>query len=102
MMRVFAEFFIGDDGKEYRRKTLLHFGTSVELIGSAVLMNPGGAKVIGDPDNEFLKRFYSHCGEADDHGRPGHGHGRPRHESGGSQLRQAGLLQRRGQRHYDL
>jgi hypothetical protein len=59
MMRVFAEFFIGDDGKEYRRKTLLHFGTSVELIGSAVLMNPGSAKVIGDADNEFLNRFYS-------------------------------------------
>lgn len=59
MMRVFAEYLIGDDGKEYRRKTLLQFGDSVKLIGSAVLMNPGSAKVIGVADNEFIKKFYS-------------------------------------------
>lgn len=58
-MRAFAEYFIGEDGKEYRCKTLLHFGSSVKLIGSAILMNPGSAKVIGGADNEFLSQFFS-------------------------------------------
>ncbi|MDI9882737.1 hypothetical protein [Flectobacillus longus] len=57
-MKVFAEFFI-EDGKEYRRTTLLQFGESIDLIGSAVLMNPGSAKAFGDPDEAFLSSFFS-------------------------------------------
>lgn len=57
-MRVFAEYFKESDGIEYRKKTLLHFGNSTELIGSAVLINPGSAKPIGEPDSEFIKSFY--------------------------------------------
>lgn len=57
-MRVYAEYFINNNGKEYRKKTLLHFGNSTNLIGSAVLINPGSAKPIGDPDSEFIKSFY--------------------------------------------
>jgi len=57
-MRVYAEYFKESDGKEYRKKTLLHFGNSTELIGSAVLINPGSAKPIGEPDSEFIKSFY--------------------------------------------
>ncbi|HEY3372077.1 MAG TPA: hypothetical protein VGK10_14575 [Prolixibacteraceae bacterium] len=58
-MRVYAEYFKESGGKEYRKKTLLHFGNSTELIGSAVLINPGSAKPIGEPDTEFIKSFYS-------------------------------------------
>lgn len=57
-MRVYAEYFIESDGKEYRKKTLLHFGNSTELIGSAVLINPGSAKPIGGPNVNFIKSFY--------------------------------------------
>lgn len=57
-MKVYAEYFTESDGKEYRKKTLLHFGNGVNLIGSAVLMNPGSAKPIGEPDFEFIKSFY--------------------------------------------
>ena len=57
-MKVYAEYFKNNDGCEYRRKTLLQFGNSSQLIGSAVLINPGSAKPIGDPDIKFLQDFY--------------------------------------------
>lgn len=56
--KVYAEFFTNNSGKEYRKKTLLHFGNSTNLIGSAVLTNPGSAKLIGEPNSEFIKSFY--------------------------------------------
>ena len=58
-MKVYAEYFKETDGKDYRKKTLLHFGNSTNLIGSAVLMNPGSAKPIAEPDSEFIKSFYN-------------------------------------------
>ena len=58
-MKVYAEYFNESNGKEYRKKTLLHFGTSTNLIGSAVLMNPGSAKLIGEPNSEIIKSFYA-------------------------------------------
>jgi len=57
-MKVYAEYFKESNGKEYRKKTLLHFGEGTNLLGSAVLMNPGSAKPIGEPDSKFLKSFY--------------------------------------------
>lgn len=41
-MKVYAEYF-EEDGLLYRRNTLLQFGDSWDLIGSAVLANPGCA-----------------------------------------------------------
>ena len=41
-MKVFAEL-IEENSVSYRRKTLLQFGESTNLIGSIVLMNPGSA-----------------------------------------------------------
>ncbi|MBX3007681.1 MAG: hypothetical protein KF816_06590 [Melioribacteraceae bacterium] len=57
-MRVYAEYFTSDNGNEYRKKTLLHFGKSTNLIGSAVLINPGSAKPNGEPNAEFINSFY--------------------------------------------
>jgi hypothetical protein len=59
-MRVYAEYFIKNN-KRYRRKTLLQFGDCIDLIGSAVLMNPGSANP--DPDKRIedistIERFY--------------------------------------------
>ena len=57
-MKVYADYFKESNCKEYRKKTLLHFGEGTNLLGSAVLMNPGSAKPIGEPDSKFLKSFY--------------------------------------------
>lgn len=57
-MKVYAEYFNKEDGNPYRRKTLLQFGDSTDLIGSAVLINPGSAKPIGSADLDFLQTFY--------------------------------------------
>jgi len=57
-MKVYAEFLI-KNGVEYRRKTLLQFGGSTKLIGSAVLMNPGSSKNTGKTANsELIKSFF--------------------------------------------
>lgn len=45
-MNVFAEYLTEND-LNYRKRTLLQFGDSWELIGSAVLKNPGSACPIG-------------------------------------------------------
>lgn len=60
-MEVFAEFFQMPDGKSYRKKTLLKFGESTDLIGSAVLMNPGSASQNKEEymNKEFIKSFFS-------------------------------------------
>jgi hypothetical protein len=59
-MKVFAEF-IEEDGISYRKTTLLQFGDSWDLIGSAVLKNPGSAtpeKVVGDQQFNNIELFY--------------------------------------------
>ena len=57
-MKVYAEFFM-KSGIEYRKKTLLQFGNSTNLIGSAVLMNPGSSKNTGkNADSELIKSFF--------------------------------------------
>lgn len=57
-MKVFAEHIL-ESTLEYRRKTLLQLGQSTELIGSAILMNPGSAKPIGKADIALVNSFYS-------------------------------------------
>ena len=57
-MKVYAEY-IKEGNIEYRRKTLLQFNDSIDLIGSAVLMNPGEARPITNKfDKCFIKDFY--------------------------------------------
>ena len=57
-MKVYAEF-IQENNISYRRKTLLQFGESINLIGSAVLMNPGSAKPKSKNINiDIIKNFY--------------------------------------------
>lgn len=58
-MKVYAEF-IKEDEKVYRKKTLLHFGDSTDLIGSAILINPGQSTPIIEKNlnNDFVKKFY--------------------------------------------
>jgi hypothetical protein len=58
-MRVFAEYLNDEKEISFRRRTLLCFGDSTRVIGSAVLMNPGSSKPIeGDPSG-FVRSFYS-------------------------------------------
>lgn len=59
-MKIFAEF-IDENEISYRRTTLLQFGDSWDLIGSAVLKNPGSAKRksnIGDEDFRNVIKLY--------------------------------------------
>lgn len=58
-MKVFAEF-IQEKEKTFRRKTLLQFGDSTDLIGSIILINPGSSSPIGcdENDRENIKDFY--------------------------------------------
>tara|TARA_Y100000815_G_C13247219_1_gene464098 strand:+ start:450 stop:1079 length:630 start_codon:yes stop_codon:yes gene_type:complete len=58
-MKVYAEYFNKEDGNAYRRKTLLQFGESTDLIGSAVLINPGSAQPIGNANLDLIQAFYS-------------------------------------------
>jgi hypothetical protein len=60
-MRVYAEYF-EEKGLKYRRSTLLQLGNSWDLIGSAVLANPGSAKPIREvteEEQEQLRLFYT-------------------------------------------
>ncbi|MEI6053102.1 MAG: hypothetical protein WCQ44_10400, partial [Opitutaceae bacterium] len=50
-MKVYAEF-IEENGITYRKTTLLQFGESWDLIGSAVLKNPGSSKQLTPVSNE--------------------------------------------------
>ena len=52
-MKVYAEYF-EEDGVFYRRNTLLQFGDCWDLIGSAVLANPGSAEPISTVSNDLL------------------------------------------------
>ena len=59
-MKVYAEYF-EENGLRFRRNTILQFGDSWDLIGNAVLANPGSAeplhKVSSDMSNN-LELFY--------------------------------------------
>jgi len=54
-MKVYAEY----RNNNLRKKTLLQFGESIELIGSAVLMNPGSAEPKEECfDINIIHEFY--------------------------------------------
>lgn len=58
-MKVYAEFSV-EKGIEYRQQTLLQIGDSWDLIGSAVLKNPGSASPksqVTDDTFENIKRL---------------------------------------------
>lgn len=55
-MNVYAEFHREGD-HEYRRMTFLQFGESWDLIGSAVLKNPGSARPEGMVTTEELAQI---------------------------------------------
>jgi len=56
-VRVYAEYIPNDN---IRRKTLLQFGESIDLIGSAVLTNPGSAYPISNIiDDNIIINFYN-------------------------------------------
>jgi hypothetical protein len=58
ILKVFAEFH--QDGKyKYRIKTLLQINGGTELLGSAVLINPGSAEPENDKfDKKIIQQFY--------------------------------------------
>lgn len=59
-MNVYAEYFTEDE-INFRKTTILQFGNSFELIGSAILKNPGSSLPINDLDqNETnqIKKAY--------------------------------------------
>ena len=58
-MKVYTEYFNIEDGNAFRIKTLLQFGESTDLIGSAVLINPGSAEPIRNADHDLIQAFYS-------------------------------------------
>ena len=60
-MKVFAEYFEG--GCRYRRNTILQFGNSWDLIGNAVLANPGSAKPKNNASNEALSLISTFYGK---------------------------------------
>jgi hypothetical protein len=57
-LKVFAEFH--QDGKyKYRIKTLLQINGGTELLGSAVLINPGSAESDNDNfDKEIIDMYH--------------------------------------------
>lgn len=57
-LKVFAEY--QQDGKyRYRIKTLLQINGGTELLGSAVLINPGSAEPENDQfDKQIIQQFY--------------------------------------------
>ena len=60
-MKVFAEY-VKENGIEYRKRTLIQFGASWDLIGSAVLKNPGSAtpqRKVNIEECEQLNKFYN-------------------------------------------
>ena len=58
-MLVHAEYFKIDEATAIRRKTLLHFGKSNDLIGSAVLINPGSAPPTGEANMKMINAFFA-------------------------------------------
>lgn len=61
-MKVFARYFSEND-LNFRCNTVLQFGDSWDVIGAAVLINPGSAKPVGDVDACTLEKLASITGE---------------------------------------
>ena len=55
-MNVYAEDF-SEDGINFRKTTILQLGNSFELIGSAILKNPGSSLPINDLDQNEINQI---------------------------------------------
>lgn len=63
-MKVYARYFT-EDGLNFRLSTVLQFGESREIIGAAVLINPGSARPIADVDEETVDHLHAITGYDD-------------------------------------
>lgn len=63
-MKVYARYF-SENGLNFRLNTILQFGDSWDVIGAAVLINPGSAKPIADIDDEVANHVSSLTGLTD-------------------------------------
>ena len=54
-MKVYARYF-SEDGLNFRRDTILRFGDSWDVIGAAVLINPGSHR-----SQRLLERILCRC-----------------------------------------
>ena len=52
-MKVYARYF-SEDCLNFRRDTILRFGDSWDVIGAAVLINPGSAHPLAEIDSETI------------------------------------------------
>ena len=60
-MNVYAEYF-SENGVDYRTTTIIQIGDSWELLGSAILKNPGSAIPLDDEiDNETFEKISGIC-----------------------------------------
>lgn len=50
-MKVYARYFT-ENGLNFRLDTVLQFGNNWDIVGAAVLINPGSAKPIAEIDHE--------------------------------------------------
>lgn len=62
-MKVFARYYKISDF-EFRTNTVLQFGSSFDIIGAAVLLNPGSAKPVSEIEvnSSELQKLYSLTG----------------------------------------
>lgn len=63
-MKVFARYF-SEDGFNFRLNTVLQFGKSWDVIGAAILINPGSANPIGNVTHEDLHSLTLLSGKSD-------------------------------------
>lgn len=63
-MKVYAGYF-SDGLLNFRLNTVLRFGDSWNVIGAAVLINPGSSKPMGDIDSDTFERLSAITGHAD-------------------------------------
>ena len=64
-MKVFARYF-SENGLNFRVNTRVQFGTSFDVIGAAVLINPGSARPIEEVDSETLPKLKEITGKDSD------------------------------------
>jgi len=64
IMKVYARFF-SEDVLNFRQNTVLQFGDSWDIIGAAVLINPGSAKPIGKVHQDELMHLEALTSKSD-------------------------------------
>lgn len=63
-MKVYACYF-SENQLNFRLNTVLQFGDSRNIIGASVLINPGSARPISEPDSETISALESITGYGD-------------------------------------